>query len=109
MKINKRKDNPVLLKIRKRVESFYKENINSSENLIGIRKKLTRNFLLGGIDVPKSRMNNSQYQVRRFGTMKIVADLNSETIIAIYINKSDKFCFINKRQLKDLDKLYNIK
>ena len=70
-----------------------------------LAKKLTRNFILGMI---REAQSDDKYQVRAFGNLKMVVDIENLTMVGLYKNTSDYREFINRREQKDLNMLYGL-
>lgn len=98
-----------LLNISDRIFKKYKRTVKSNEDLdvIAIRKKLTRNFLLGQ-DVHSDY--NYKYVTRKFGKLYIQVNIHDFEIIDIQNRKSKNGInmFINPVEKDRLNKLFKI-
>lgn len=100
-----------LLYISKEIQKIYRETTNENKNLteFEIRKKLTRNFILGTMSTKYSKEN---IQTRYYGKLKLVVDIERFRLLYISNNKNirkkDTY-FINKVEKEHLNKLFNIK
>lgn len=100
-----------LLYISKEIQKIYRESTNENKDLteIEIRKKLTRNFILGTMSKKYSKEN---IQVRYYGKLELVVDMKRFRLLYISNNKNiekkDTY-FINKAEKEKLNKLFDIK
>ena len=103
-------DNDIkLLNISDRIFKKYKRKVKDNDNLdvITVRKKLTRNFLLGQ-DVHSDY--NYKYVTRKFGKLYIQVNMHDYEIIDIQNRKSKNRInmFINPVEKDNLNKLFEI-
>ena len=98
-----------LLNISDRIFKKYKRTVKGNEDLdvIAVRKKLTRNFLLGQ-DVYSDY--NYKYVTRKFGKLYIQINMHDYEIIDIQNRKSKNRInmFINPVEKDRLNKLFEI-
>lgn len=99
-----------LFKISKRIYQRYINNVRNAESLdeLTVRKKLTRNFLLGTAIWFDEEDN---YQKRRYGNLEILVDLEQMKVVDIY-NIRSKFkqrkYYIDKIRKEELNKALGI-
>ena len=98
-----------LLNISDRILKKYKRTVKGNEDLdvIAVRKKLTRNFLLGQ-DVHSDY--NYKYVTRKFGKLYMQVNMHDYEIIDIQNRKSKNKInmFINPVEKDRLNKLFKI-
>lgn len=98
-----------LLHMSKKVGNIYRDTVKGNKNLdyLTLRKKLTRNFLLGSVDKKRSEGN---VQVRYYGVLKIVADIKTNHILYIHNEKNNinRIDFINPVDKENLNKLLGL-
>ena len=98
-----------LLNISDRIFKKYKRKVKGNEDLdvIAVRKKLTRNFLLGQ-DVHNDY--NYKYVTRKFGKLYMQVNMHDYEIIDIQNRKSKNKInmFINPVEKDRLNKLFKI-
>ena len=98
-----------LLNISDRILKKYKRTVKGNEDLdvIAVRKKLTRNFLLGQ-DVHSDY--NYKYVTRKFGKLYMQVNMHDYEIIDIQNRKSKNKInmFINPVEKDRLNKLFEI-
>lgn len=99
-------NNIKLLKADDRIIYFYRHHIknNEDDDILTIRKKLTRNFILG---IECTTFNN--IHIRRYGCLEITVNLNTFRVIDIYNIKGGYDTYINKVEKENLNKLLYIK
>lgn len=100
-----------LLYVSKEIQDLYKHITNNNENLdeLEIKKKLTRNFILGTISTKHTKNN---IQVRYYGRLKLIVDIEKFRLLYIRNNKKIKnrdTYFINKFEKQKLNKLFGIR
>ncbi|MBM7836317.1 hypothetical protein [Clostridium sardiniense] len=96
-----------LLHINNYIADNYRKFVKGKEGVgyRDIRKYLTRNFILGNLDL---RRSNDIYQLRRYGNLSILVNVKKGMVIDIYNKKGGKHGYINTREKEDLNKLLEI-
>ncbi|EGT3606788.1 hypothetical protein ACSW9O_15385 (plasmid) [Clostridium perfringens] len=94
-----------LLKIDERVIWKYRKFVKDNKNkgILEIRKYLTRNFILA-----EEKWTKRGIQLRMFGNLVVIVDLNNYRIIDLYNTSHQKHMYINKLEKERLNKVLNI-
>lgn len=97
-----------LLKIDKGIVHKYRKYVrdNEDKSFLEIRKLLTRNFILGEekwTDIEKN------IQMRMYGNLKIIVDMNNFEVRNIYNNTGkSRYIYINQLEKVNLNKALKI-
>lgn len=97
-----------LLKIDKGIAHKYRKYVrdNEDKSILEIRKLLTRNFILGE---EKWTDTEENIQMRMYGNLKIIVDMNSFEIRNIYNNTGkSRYIYINQLEKENLNKALKI-
>ncbi|MGL6184824.1 MAG: hypothetical protein ACRC1T_05535 [Clostridium chrysemydis] len=94
-----------LLKINGRIINKYRKFVKDTGNkgILDIRKCLTRNFILG-----QEKWTVRGIQLRMYGNLVLIVDLNNYRIIDIYNTTHPKHMYINQLEKEKLNKSLNI-
>ncbi|MEG1310484.1 MAG: hypothetical protein RR942_06525 [Romboutsia sp.] len=96
-----------LLHISNDIANIYRQFIRGKRNArkTDIEKCLTRNFILGTVNEKRS---NDKVQVRKYGNLSIMVDMNSLDVLSIYNKKGGNESYINIREKEALNKILGI-